>query len=65
MEQEQEQMPTTSYNFNPNSIISANNLKGKLLGLEEKILELAKEINNEQKQVQKNGNTRDNTSLSF
>ena len=59
MEQEQEQMPITSYSFNPNSIISANNLKGKLLGLEEKILEFAKEINNEQKQVQKNGNTRD------
>ena len=37
---EQDQMPNTSYGFNPNSIISANNLKGKLLGLEEKILEL-------------------------
>ena len=49
----------TSYTFNPNSIITANNLKGKLLGLEEKILELAKEINNENKAVQKNGNTRD------
>ena len=55
----QEQMPITSYNFNPNSIISANNLKGKLLGLEDKILELAKEINEEKKKVQKNGNTRD------
>ena len=53
---EQEQMKTyTSYNFNPNSIITANNLKGKLLGLEEKILELAKEINLENKAVQKNG----------
>ena len=49
----------TSYAFNPNSIITANNLKGKLLGLEEKILQLAKEINNENKAVQKNGNTRD------
>ena len=49
----------TSYTFNPNSIITANNLKGKLLGLEEKILQLAKEINNEKKAVQKNGNTRD------
>ena len=49
----------TSYTFNPNSIITANNLKGKLLGLEEKILQLAKEINNENKAVQKNGNTRD------
>ena len=56
---EQDQMPNTSYGFNPNSIISANNLKGKLLGLEEKILELAKEINNENKSVQKNGNTKD------
>ena len=55
----QEQMPITSYNFNPNSIISANNLKGKLLGLEEKILELAKEVNEEKKKVQRNGNTRD------
>ena len=60
---EQDQMPVTSYTFNPNSIITANNLKGKLLGLEEKILELAKEINNEQKQVQKNGNTRDEVPL--
>ena len=49
----------TSYTFNPNSILTANNLKGKLLGLEEKILQLAKEINNENKAVQKNGNTRD------
>ena len=55
----QEQMPITSYSFNPNSIISANNLKGKLLGLEEKILELAKEVNEEKKKVQRNGNTRD------
>ena len=55
----QEQMPITSYSFNPNSIISANNLKGKLLGLEEKILELAKEINEEKKKVKKNANTRD------
>ena len=46
---EQENVPHTSYGFNPNSIISANNLKGKLLGLEEKILDLAKEINNENK----------------
>ena len=57
---EQEQMKTyTSYDFNPSSIITANNLKGKLLGLEEKILELAKEINEENKAVQRNGNTRD------
>ena len=49
----------TSYTFNQNSIINADNLKGKLLGLEEKILELAKEINNENKTVQRNGNTRD------
>ena len=42
--EEQNQNTITSYSFNPNSIISANNLKGKLLGLEEKILELAKEI---------------------
>ena len=49
----------TSYAFNQNSIINADNLKGKLLGLEEKILELAKEINNENKTVQRNGNTRD------
>ena len=49
----------TSYTFNPNSIITANNLKGKLLGLEEKILQLAKEINNQNIAVQKNGNTRD------
>ena len=49
----------TSYSFNPNSIITANNLKGKLLGLEEKILDLAREINNEYKTVQKNANTRD------
>ena len=55
----QEQKPITSYSFNPNSIISANNLKGKLLGLEEKILELAKEVNEEKKKVQRNGNTRD------
>ena len=44
MEQQEEMKTYTSYSFNPNSIISANNLKGKLLGLEEKILELAKEI---------------------
>ena len=31
---EEENVPHTSYGFNPNSIISANNLKGKLLGLE-------------------------------
>ena len=57
--EEQNQATYTSYSFNPNSIISANNLKGKLLGLEEKILELAKEINNENIAVQRNGNTRD------
>ena len=57
--EEEEFKPITSYSFNPKSIISANNLKGKLLGLEEKILDLAKEINNEKKQVQKNANTRD------
>ena len=56
---EQDQMPVTSYTFNPNSIITANNLKGKLLGLEEKRLELAKEVNEEKKKVQRNGNTRD------
>ena len=56
--EEQNQNTITSYSFNPNSIISANNLKGKLLGLEEKILELAKEINNENIAVQKNGNNR-------
>ena len=59
MEQQEEMKTYTSYSFNPNSIISANNLKGKLLGLEEKILELAKEINEENKAVQRNGNTRD------
>ena len=59
MEQQEEMKTYTSYSFNPNSIISANNLKGKLLGLEEKILELAKEINNENIAVQRNGNTRD------
>ena len=59
MEQQDLTKTYTSYTFNPNSIITANNLKGKLLGLEEKILELAKEINNENKAVQKNGNTRD------
>ena len=37
MEQE-EFKPITSYSFNPKSIISANNLKDKLLGLEDKIL---------------------------
>ena len=57
--EEQNQNTITSYSFNPNSIISANNSKGKLLGLEEKILELAKEINNENIAVQRNGNTRD------
>ena len=50
---ETEYMPNTSYGFNPNSIISADNLKGKLLGLEEKILDLAKEINIENKNVKK------------
>ena len=59
MDQQEEMKIYTSYSFNPNSIITANNLKGKLLGLEEKILQLAKEINNENKAVQKNGNTRD------
>lgn len=49
----------TSYDFNSNSIIASNNLKGKLLGLEQKILDLAKEVNNEYKTVQKNSNTRD------
>ena len=49
----------TSYDFNSNSIIASNNLKGKLLGLEQKILDLAKEVNNEYKAVQKNANTRD------
>ena len=44
MEKEQ-MLPNTSYGFNPNSTISANNLKGKLLGLKEKILDLTKEIN--------------------
>ena len=59
MEMEEQMKTYTSYDFNPKSIISANNLKGKLLGLEEKILELAKEINAENKTVQKNANTRD------
>ena len=59
MDQQEEMKIYTSYSFNPNSIITANNLKGKLLGLEEKILELAKEINEEKKTVQRNGNTRD------
>ena len=59
MEQEEGMKTYTSYDFNPNSIISANNLKGKLLGLEEKILQLAKEINMENKTVQRNANTRD------
>ena len=49
----------TSYDFNSNSIIASNNLKGKLLGLEQKILDLAKEVNNEYKAVQKNASTRD------
>ena len=56
---EQEPGTNTSYNFNPNSIITANNLKGKLLGLEEKILDLAKEINNAGVNVQRNGNTKE------
>ena len=56
---EQEAGTNTSYNFNPNSIITANNLKGKLLGLEEKILDLAKEINNAGVNVQRNGNTKE------
>ena len=59
MDQQDLTQTYTSYTFNPNSIITANNLKGKLLGLEEKILQLAKEINNQNKAVQKNGNTRD------
>ena len=59
MEMEEQMKTYTSYDFNPKSIITANNLKGKLLGLEEKILELAKEINAENKTVQKNANTRD------
>ena len=59
MEQQDMFQTYTSYTFNQNSIINADNLKGKLLGLEEKILELAKEINNENKTVQRNGNTRD------
>jgi len=56
---EEENAPHTSYGFNPNSIIAANNLKGKLLGLEEKILDSAKEINSKNKSVQKNRNTKD------
>lgn len=56
---EEENAPHTSYGFNPNSIIASNNLKGKLLGLEEKILDSAKEINSENKSVQKNKNTQD------
>ena len=59
MEMEEQMKTYTSYDFNPKSIITANNLKGKLLGVEEKILELAKEINAENKTVQKNANTRD------
>ena len=56
---EEENAPHTSYGFNPNPIIAANSLKGKLLGLEEKILDSAKEINSENKSVQKNKNTQD------
>ena len=56
---EEENVPHTSYGFNPNSIIASNNLKGKLLGLEETILDSAKEINSENKSVQKNKNTQD------
>ncbi len=56
---EEENAPHTSYGFNPNSIIASNNLKGKLLGLEEKILDSAKEINSENKSVKKNKNTQD------
>ena len=56
---EEENAPHTSYGFNPNSIIASNNLKGKLLGLEEKILDSSKEINSENKSVQKNKNTQD------
>ena len=56
---EEENAPHTSYGFNTNSIIAAYNLKGKLLGLEEKILDSAKEINSENKSVQKNRNTQD------
>ena len=56
---EEENAPHTSYGFNQNSIIASNNLKGKLLGLEEKILDSSKEINSENKSVQKNRNTKD------
>ena len=47
------------FGFNPKSIINSSNLKGKLLGLEEKILEVAKLINEEKKHAIRNGNTKD------
>ena len=50
---------STDFGFNPNSIINSSNLKGKLLGLEEKILETAKLINEEKRRAIKNGNTKD------
>ena len=59
MDQQDFAQTYTSYTFNSKSIITADNLKGKLLGLEEKILQLGKEINNQNKAVQKNGHTRD------
>ncbi len=54
-----DQLPNGNYGFNPNSIITANNLKDKLLGLEGEILGLAKEINDQNKKVIRNGNTKD------
>lgn len=48
-----------SFGFKPDSMFSADNLKGKLQGLEQKILEAAAEINENKKKVINNGNAKD------
>ena len=53
------QVADQNFGFSQNSIISAANLRGKLLGLEEKILEVAAQINEDKKTVLKNGNDKD------